>query len=621
MNNVEKPPARAYWYAAADDRLAHLKGVSPQGDVKYIASARDTVDDEIEAARLAVCAMRTRRNALAPISVLPPEILARIFELHAIDCPHGKVDYYRADRMNLRFGWIASATHVCRRWREVALDHPRLWGRLAFNMGSKWVEEMLARVKAAPIFVSQKLPYCSPPTTGTVTLMHPAIPSRLSQVQELNFSGYLEHMLPLLTRPAPMLERLELSTDVDMTTQVSIPINFLDNHAPRLREIELRNVSHAWGVFPSRALTELKIAFSINPIPTSFAQFLDFLEGTPTLTKLTLECCIPSASHFINDRVVSLPNMSALTLAGPTTDVIGVLTHISVATSTKLGLSCSSQDLTGDECCNVLPLIMAHLGTNSSRPSSIRMFSLHSVDISTHIMKACRDEITQEGRPVFILEEGVPDVSLRLQCRISTDEREASFLHRICGAFPLRDVRALDVNILHSHCPDLNWVDMFGHCTSLRHLCVSYIPAETLCVALGRPTVEVKQQEHGKNARRKRRAKGPLLFPSLQTLYLHEVNFEIPERYSGDLYAALRSSLKTRLTRKAGLRVLEIEECTVDEDQIEQFEDVVDEVVWDGEVGEMEEEYEEEFADEYYGYGYEEDEFGYDSEDVDVFPW
>ncbi|KAI0060703.1 hypothetical protein BV25DRAFT_1789986, partial [Artomyces pyxidatus] len=107
-----------------------------------------TLDDEIYAMREALCNAQMRRNAFAPISIIPPEILARIFEFHSFDCPPAS-DHNQAPSL----GWIASATHVCRHWREVALDHPHLWGRISFAIGPEWTAEMVLRVKTAPISV------------------------------------------------------------------------------------------------------------------------------------------------------------------------------------------------------------------------------------------------------------------------------------------------------------------------------------------------------------------------------------------------------------------------------------------------------------------------------------
>ncbi|KAI0252264.1 hypothetical protein BJV78DRAFT_1124881, partial [Lactifluus subvellereus] len=77
---------------------------------------------KIEAARLHILTLLTRRNALAPISLLPSELLAQIFHFHALDEPSW------SNRKS--FGWM-KVTHVCRYWRQVALEDSSLWARFS----------------------------------------------------------------------------------------------------------------------------------------------------------------------------------------------------------------------------------------------------------------------------------------------------------------------------------------------------------------------------------------------------------------------------------------------------------------------------------------------------------
>ncbi|KAH9959020.1 hypothetical protein BC827DRAFT_1090255, partial [Russula dissimulans] len=63
--------------------------------------------------------LKSHRNTLAPISRLPPEALAAIFSFvssSALD-----------ESGHLR--WIR-VTHVCRQWRQIALNYPRFWSNI-----------------------------------------------------------------------------------------------------------------------------------------------------------------------------------------------------------------------------------------------------------------------------------------------------------------------------------------------------------------------------------------------------------------------------------------------------------------------------------------------------------
>ncbi|KAI0056497.1 hypothetical protein BV25DRAFT_1813901, partial [Artomyces pyxidatus] len=85
------------------------------------------------------------RNASAPIAVLFPELLARMFQFLAAEEPpisqrHGR-------------GWIPLTTHICHYWRQIALNHSALWTDISFDLGMKWADTMIARAKAAPLSI------------------------------------------------------------------------------------------------------------------------------------------------------------------------------------------------------------------------------------------------------------------------------------------------------------------------------------------------------------------------------------------------------------------------------------------------------------------------------------
>jgi hypothetical protein len=83
-------------------------------------------------------ALLTHRNALARISVLPPEVLSRIFRLVALAEPPPWSELQH-------LGWI-SVTHVCRHWRQAA----RVSG---YRASTAWISETLARARNAPLAI------------------------------------------------------------------------------------------------------------------------------------------------------------------------------------------------------------------------------------------------------------------------------------------------------------------------------------------------------------------------------------------------------------------------------------------------------------------------------------
>ncbi|KAH9891341.1 hypothetical protein C8Q73DRAFT_703848 [Cubamyces lactineus] len=77
----------------------------------------------------ALLTVRGRMNALLPVHGIPPEILLHIFELACDHCYDGYVNF-RHRHKGHKPPLPLLLTHVCRRWRDVALSAPVIWSRI-----------------------------------------------------------------------------------------------------------------------------------------------------------------------------------------------------------------------------------------------------------------------------------------------------------------------------------------------------------------------------------------------------------------------------------------------------------------------------------------------------------
>jgi len=99
-------------------------------------------------------------TVVAPISILPPELLARIFHFYALEAPPW------SDGVQ-KLGWIA-VTHVCQRWRQVALGDSSLWARITgFSPTAKWCKACVRAGLATGLFSSLPTPPTLPLTPPT----------------------------------------------------------------------------------------------------------------------------------------------------------------------------------------------------------------------------------------------------------------------------------------------------------------------------------------------------------------------------------------------------------------------------------------------------------------------
>ncbi|KAI0059859.1 hypothetical protein BV25DRAFT_1828564 [Artomyces pyxidatus] len=295
--------------------------------------------------------------ASAPIAILFPEILVRIFEdLALIDPPRND-----RRRNNYSIGWISYTTHVCRYWRQVSLAHPTLWAEISFVLGSKWTREMITRAKTVPLSFIWELRNGHHP-------MDPINPRELAGIVTAEFARTRELYVAgpraldsffssFLSLPAPILETLSLHgnssgiVNAPPVRQRSIPSTFFQGKDSRLRKISILDVSCPWTSVPTASLTSLKICFlsslsrPIPMVPHALDQFLDFLESTPTLEELDLRHSLPynASPHASVDRVVRSQHLRRVKLMGSHTAIANVLRHIDTAALLYLRL-----DLTVD---------------------------------------------------------------------------------------------------------------------------------------------------------------------------------------------------------------------------------------------------------------------------------
>jgi hypothetical protein len=175
---------------------------------------RQAIDAEIKSLEDSIQALKHRRNALAPVSSLPPEIIAAIFSflphmLSAIS-PHKKPD---------PLIWLR-VSHVCHQWRDIALNLPVFWSHVDFtNISSAGAAEILARAKTVPLYLEARC-VGSHWDNAQFRAFQEEFQLRVSHIRHLFISAKLQHIfntLKGLVSPAPTLESLSLSNAEEQT--------------------------------------------------------------------------------------------------------------------------------------------------------------------------------------------------------------------------------------------------------------------------------------------------------------------------------------------------------------------------------------------------------------------
>ncbi|KAF4588508.1 hypothetical protein EYR40_010060 [Pleurotus pulmonarius] len=209
-----------------------------------------------------------KNNRCLPVSKLPPEVLSTIFEFIAMTIDDDLEPYSE----------LLSATQVCRLWRQVALDSPRIWSFIYCSATPCLVDIFLERSKSAPLHLLYSED--NVPENVQNALSH------LYRLKEVDLANCEDEWLARISQGAPQLESLSLSTCGK--TPVFHPS---DNAFPLLQHLELFGFVYTPSVASLTTLRSLTIAAAgianRSQLP-SCVEFLSTLASLPNLSELSL---------------------------------------------------------------------------------------------------------------------------------------------------------------------------------------------------------------------------------------------------------------------------------------------------------------------------------------------
>ena len=303
--------------------------------------AISTVDEGIGAVRQVLYSLLTRRNTLVPISNLPPEILARVFHLLVLKEPPFFV--------RRKLGWIR-VTHVCRHWRQVALDDSSLWAQIIWGSQTvtniKWISEMLARAKNAPLDIEFYNVLESSPEAILMILPHLSHIRQFRLYVSTRFPCNIDRVQKIYSCEAPVLKHFECNA-FSLIRFPDIGGNMLfKGRAPMLRTFSLSHVVIPWPFIPRGQLTQLKIACRTEDFDSfeNLNQLIDLLVNCPALEILALDSCLPSQlTELSHGQTIHLPHLSRLRLCGSTSRIMNMLKMLKLPSSTTLHSKCISK--------------------------------------------------------------------------------------------------------------------------------------------------------------------------------------------------------------------------------------------------------------------------------------
>jgi hypothetical protein len=554
-----------YWPSVLLTRLADVEGVDLRSPRDAIFRARTIFDHELGAVERMVRDLRRRRNTLVPISILPSDILAAIFEL----C--GDNDTWES----MRRPACLSSSHVCTAWRDTALQYPRVWRRIPLNAHNLLLEACLARSKSAPIILLHRagddFPRRKPIISNDRYRDHGnLVHHHLSHVEEISFSAYtrgLQHIADALTSPAPFLTKIRLIfiRYHPATRLADLPHSFLAGHAPLLGELTLSGVNFSWSSIPASNLQSLSVTFPDRDhlsvgFSSSLSDLLQCLSRTTRLESLHLHNCFPSVHTPPADfSVMNLDQLKILTITGGPDDceamwrILRFPLTVELQVNVTFNFSSSSYEPS-----SFINLFIPHLQSTRNDANRVEMLSIENpaTSLFIHSWTNFNPSWRSDGFAV------TPAATLAL---VKPERIATSDVELLLQTVPLGALRALHVHSSSIHMQEERWQALLSGAMQVETLSLEGRTAVALCAAL----------DSGEGT----------LFPSLRTLILEEVVFH--ELYEGrSLYDILLNMVERRHRDGFSLGALHIRSCVVNPDWARRFEDIEGLVIkWDGVLG------------------------------------
>ncbi|KAI0050419.1 hypothetical protein FA95DRAFT_1555754 [Auriscalpium vulgare] len=265
-----------------------------------------------------------------PTGNIPTEILAYIFHL----CTDATT-FQASSPSNLpaqnRWHWSV-ITHVCARWRAVAIANPSFWQQLDLGAPLAWTETVALRAPpAGPLHIA-----CSRPITliDSDRLVRGIISRvRTLHIEDSSRTDVSDYFAEALGAPAPLLEQATLRARLF----AKLPKDLFGGHAPLLRRLVLKEV-YLNEDMDTSILSGL-VSLSMNCDNGDLSVPLRFVRATPDLEDLTLHTCNFERDTGHQDDPIELPRLSHLSLEGGMNCLAQTLSHLRIPSTARITTS------------------------------------------------------------------------------------------------------------------------------------------------------------------------------------------------------------------------------------------------------------------------------------------
>ncbi|TDL17386.1 hypothetical protein BD410DRAFT_794351 [Rickenella mellea] len=280
-------------------------------------------DAAIHQSTASIVTLKRKRNRLAPVSRIPPEILSIIFQYIVAEIDGG--GWWDPDPTSWRNG-----TAICSDWRAVALETPNLWTLVSSTYSRGNLEFYLLYSKSRHLRVRITKPYQH--ENAVILFQH------LARIKELVINVPKESwnaILPFLHNNFPVLIDASLIL-LTYGENIVIGESVFRNLSPSLRRLSLFGMTGVpWRTQDLSNLLTLVIG------DFSAAHFYTLMDACPNLQHISLSMDRPDPSeHSILSRRLPLHSLRSLSLSLSATLCEQVLHCLDLRDDVSLELNC-----------------------------------------------------------------------------------------------------------------------------------------------------------------------------------------------------------------------------------------------------------------------------------------
>ncbi|KAF7799469.1 hypothetical protein EIP86_010704 [Pleurotus ostreatoroseus] len=519
--------------------------------------------------------LRKRYNTLAPISQLPHELIALIFEAFV-------AEYWVSARTPIRqngrdhslykhsmCGWLV-ILRVCQHWRAIALDTPSLWTRIELSC-EPFVRLALEHAKDLPlkIYADQGFSLTARRSNPYMNALGPLILPAVSRIRSarLCMSSAVSHVF-FRAQTSTSKQEADLLESLTLIVYTHLPEFrfFSDMTLPRLSTLKIIDASiQLLTAFLRTTLTTLSVAFHAAVTPNEAAAVLEQL---PLLQHLELFNIWTDDTPLPQDklppwcRTISLPHLAYISIKGTVTapGVVHLWACLDFPATTQIEFTLDSgglglfPEVYEVVSSFVLPKAFGrHIGTGShTRPVLPRVVEvLYVVDSLSVVLWSSLRPLHMTGADKAKAME-----ARRLHLTVATNAEQDALRH----LFQLLDLSEVAVMDIEEILPADAWVHIFAHraLPKLQELTLHCSPAaDTVLSAMSAPLAPT----HAPSASPQTDDSQLFLFPALKMLTLSCCLFR--RRWgdvsTGDALPEILRTLRLRSEHGYKLEVLVIE--------------------------------------------------------------